>query len=152
MAFTTKTNKTTSDKEARDFEESVIGSSFSLAKKTRNSSNSSVKAKLKGLFLSGEGGEDLGNEASKEKKDNYSNDDQFLTDSKISTMYATITEYVFMPMKTFNLVIAGLIFSDYAFFRIREYFSYRLILFLFLIVLFICLCTLFKFSPCRANQ
>jgi len=44
MAFTTKTNKTTSDKEARDFEESVIGSSFSLAKKTRNSSNSSVKA------------------------------------------------------------------------------------------------------------
>jgi len=113
--------KFTSEKESSSFRNSAVSSSFSMASKRRTSSSYSWKAKYKGIRVSAEASGSGGNEEIEEKNATVGYDEQFQQELKTKSQIAIVDEYSVMPMKSFDLAVGGLVFADYAFYRIREY-------------------------------
>lgn len=118
--FRTQTYRTTSESQSNSFIKSSQNSSFSAATKTVSSVSSSSSAKYTGIGFGIEGSGSDANENQTNSKTSYANDSQHTEENKETASQAIVSQFTYMPMKTFSLREGGLMLSDYAYFRLRK--------------------------------
>ena len=118
--FRTQTYRTTSESQSNSFIKSSQNSSFSAATKTVSSVSSSRSAEFNSL---GFGGKISGSDANENQNDiqsSFANDKKHSEENTNTTSQAIVSQFTYMPMKTFSLREGGLMLSDYAYFRLRK--------------------------------
>ena len=118
--FQTRTHRTTSEKESMRFVNSSSQTGFSMAEKTSSSSSKSTQGKAGGIFTSTKWKTSVARSEEEESKASYANDSKHKQEEKMKVTQAVVSEFTYMPMRTFSLSEGGLILSDYAFYRLRK--------------------------------
>ena len=118
--FQTRTHRTTSEKESMAFVNSSSQTGFSVAEKTSSSSSTSFQAKAGGIFVSLKGKASLARSNEEESKASFATDSKHKQEEKMTVTQAVVSEFTYMPMRTFSLSEGGLILSDYAYYRLRK--------------------------------
>jgi hypothetical protein len=117
--FRTQTYRTTSESQSNSFIKSSQNSSFSAAT-TVSSDSSSSSAKYTGLGFGGKGSGSDASNSQNDFKTSFANDKTHGEENTKNTSQAIVSQFTYMPMKTFSLREGGLMLSDYAYFRLRK--------------------------------
>ena len=118
--FQTRTHRTTSEKESMSFAKSSSHTGFSMAEKTFSSSSKSTQGKVSGVFVSGKVKHSSARKKESETEQSFATDSKHNEEEKAKTTQAVVSEFTYMPMRTFSLSEGGLILSDYAYYRLRK--------------------------------
>jgi hypothetical protein len=120
--FNTRTSRTTSEKEMKSFMTSSKHSGFSTAEKGSKSTSGSVQLSGNLGIAGGKIEGSAGTQSEWEENKSYANDSEHKEEESVNVSQAIVTQYTYMPMKTFRLREGGLVLSEYAFYRLGKYY------------------------------
>ncbi len=119
--FHTRTHRTTSERETVSFINSSSQSGFTVASKVTSSTSISTEFSGNIALVAGKGKLAAGTTGSTEANRSYANDKRHKEELKAKVTEAFVSEFTYMPMKTFRLREGGLVLGDYAFYRLRKW-------------------------------
>lgn len=118
--FHTRTHRSTSEKETTSFISSTSQSGFTAASKDRFALSASGQMSVNIIIAAAKVKSSMSVETSRESNSSFANDNEHKAEQKAKVTEAFVSEFTFMPMKTFRLREGGLVLSDYAFYRLSK--------------------------------
>jgi len=117
--YFSRTHRSTSEAEMTSFVSSSRNSGFSTATKGSTTTSGSGGGKINLGLAGGKAKITSAKTKTNESNGSFSNDSRHKQEMKQKVTEALVSEFMYMPTKTFSLKEGGLVLTDYAYFRIQ---------------------------------
>ena len=122
--FQSFTKRATTESESKSFENSVKSSGVSTASKSVSTRSRSTKGGYNSILAGAKANRSSSTQNTNERKNEKVDSAERQSELSSQVTQAFVTEFTFMPMKTFRLQEGGLALSQYSYYRLRKCFDF----------------------------